>query len=115
MFFRKKENVDRDLLEKKKTIAKLQKREEFVKSALKQAYFDQQQIKRIEDNPQFLNNLFDHYESEQGATVSTVRDDIESGQFQSIAGEYMSQDLIENIIRLMLELEIITEAKNYKP
>ena len=114
MFFRKKEKLDRDPLQKKKTITKLQKPEEFDKgSALKQVYFDEQQVKLIEDDPQFLNNILDHYETtSSGSTVDDVRNDIESGQFRYIAGVYMDQDLIENAIRLMLDLEIITEATN---
>ena len=57
---------------------------------------------------QWLIDLLDHYESEKGATVQTVRNDIESGEFQSIAGEYLSQDLIENVISFMLKMKIIT-------
>ena len=56
----------------------------------------------------WLTNLLDHYENENGATVQTVRNDIESGEFQSIAGEYLSQDLIENVISFMLKMKIIT-------
>ena len=78
--------------------------------------FDKQQLKQIEDNPQFLNNILDHYETtSSGSTVDDVRNDIESGLFLDIADVFMDQDLIENVIRLMLDLEMISEAKNYKP
>jgi len=60
---------------------------------------------------QWLIDLLDHYENEKGATVQTVRNDIESGEFQSIAGEYLSQDLIENVISFMLKMKIITGSQ----
>ena len=58
---------------------------------------------------QWLENILEHYETaSSGSTVLDVRNDIESGLFQDIAGEYLSQDLIENVISFMLKMKIIT-------
>ena len=58
---------------------------------------------------QWLENILKHYETtSSGSTVLDVRNDIESGLFQDIAGEYLSQDLIENVILFMHKKGIVT-------